>query len=55
LCSLDELILSPSQQNTVRRIQEVAPPTLDHWDDKAILNRTEIYWRIFVSDLSIVG
>jgi hypothetical protein len=55
LCSLDELILSPSQQNAVRRIQEVAPPTLYNWDDQAILNRTELYWRIFVSDLSIVG
>jgi hypothetical protein len=53
LCDSDVLILNQSQQQSIRRIHEVAPPSLSNWNDSAIHNRTELYWRIFLSSLSI--
>lgn len=37
----------------LRRIQEIAPPSLGNWDEQASSKRTELYWQIFISDLAI--
>jgi hypothetical protein len=53
LCSIEQLAINNSAKQVVRRIHEIAPPYLHDWNDQAILNRTELYWQIFLSDLSI--
>jgi len=53
LCPIEQLPINSSAKQIIHRIHEIAPPYLHDWNDQAILNRFELYWQIFVSDLSI--
>lgn len=53
LCSIDLLALNHSALQVIHRIHEIAPPYLHNWNDQAILNRTELYWQILLSDFAI--
>lgn len=53
LCAVDQLAINSSSKQVVHRIHEIAPPYLHNWNDEAIQNRAELYWRIFASDLAI--
>lgn len=53
LCAVEQLAINSSAKQVVHRIHEVAPPYLHDWNDESIMKRTELYWQIFLSDLSI--
>jgi hypothetical protein len=41
------------ERKEMRKIHEDAPASLYNWDDNAIQRRTEMYWKLFLSDLAI--
>lgn len=45
--------LSYGEQPVLRKIHQIAPPSLGNWNDESILRRFELYWQIFLSDLAI--
>jgi len=45
--------LSYGEQPVLRKIHQIAPPSLESWNDESIQRRFELYWQIFLSDLAI--
>jgi hypothetical protein len=55
LCDYGEVMnsLNMDERKEMRKIHEDAPASLYNWDDSAIQRRTEMYWKLFLSDLAI--
>ncbi len=53
LCAIDQLLISPKQEQIIRKLQETAQPYAGKWDDHAIENRALLYFNLLVDDFII--